>query len=122
MTDAEAIELVAIWLGLGGDAMVSCTTVIFGYLLMAYYIGKRLTVLQNTIITALFLVFAGWQTYGMIMYFDRAAQLTTFVSDQYRSPHADNMAWLPGTSGVIFSLILVACLKFMWDIRHSKTE
>ena len=104
----------------GMTAMALYLTAVSGYLLMAYMIGRNLTTLQCSIITGLFLWFTLFITIGTAGYFGRAIQLIDLLEF---APSGIKLApWVIwGSSGFEFVGIF-ASLKFMWDVRHPKTE
>jgi hypothetical protein len=123
MTEADMgiLELVVEFNVAGMTAMALYLTVVSGYLLMAYIIGRSLTTLQCAIVTGLFLWFALFVTIGTAGYFGRAFQLTGLF-DEFTPAGLTMASWVIwGSSGLEFVGIM-ASLKFMWDIRHPKTE
>jgi len=98
------------------NAMSIYLTVTSGYLLVAYLAGKDLTRMQAAIITTLYAVFASFNTIAVVTHFDRAV----YFGHTYGAgltPH-----WPMYGIGILFSLGILACMKFMWDVRHPKSE
>ena len=87
-----------------------------GYLLVAYFIGKDLSPLQAMIITVLFFTFSAGTTIAMYQYFESAVHF----GHTYGEGRAPTMAG--AYIALIFSLGILASLKFMWDVRHPKTD
>jgi hypothetical protein len=109
-------ELTTELLGNAGSAMGLYITITSGYLLVAYLAGKYLTRLQTVIISVLFIVLATFNTIAVVSYFENAF----YFGHTYgagRVPY-----WPVYGMGTLFSLGILACLKFMWDVRHPKTE
>ena len=122
MMDAENEQTIAVaqlvveQLGGANGAMTLYLTVTSGYLLVAYLAGKELTRLQAAIITCLYVVFTTANTLAVISFFNAAIHYAhTYGAG--RMP-----LWPPYTVGTAFFLGILACLKFMWDVRHPKSE
>jgi hypothetical protein len=97
-------------------------TIISGYLIVAWLAGAKLTRPQVILINLLFTFFQTSLVAGWIFRWELAykyfTELNLLVPDFYtaRSP----------VLLILFSVVLIAsvpaCLKFMWDVRHPKTE
>ncbi|MEP0200925.1 MAG: hypothetical protein ABJ084_03830 [Halioglobus sp.] len=111
-----AADVVNTILANAGDAMTGFITVIGGYLLVAYLAGKDLTKAQTILISALFIVFSGFNISAVVMYFQSAFHFGHLYGAG-RVP-----AWPSYGLGILFSIGVFACLKFMWDVRHPKAE
>ena len=101
-------------LGQAGEAMNTYLVGVSGYLLVAYFIGKDLSPLQAMIITVLFVTFCAGNTFAVYQYFESAVHF----GHTYGEGRAPKMAGEYVAS--IFSLGILASLKFMWDVRHPK--
>ena len=102
-----------------GQAQVALTiylTVTSGYLLVAYLVGKTLTRFQVLVITGLFVYFGVISTYSVFTYFESAA----YWGQTYGEGRAPYWAWKVIVPACAIGIL--ACLKFMWDVRHPKTE
>lgn len=102
-----------------GQAQVSLNlylTTVSGYLLTAYFIGKDLTRAQCLIITVLFVVFAGLNLVATWNYFENAV----YFGHTYGE--ARTSVWAASAVIPVLILGILASLKFMWDVRHPKTE
>ena len=99
-------------------------SLLFGYLLVAYFVGANLTRAKNVILTLLYL---------FTMVFNRSAFLTIQLGG--KDLYIGLMELNPGTrpnflfadSGIVIASIVVAAsivasLYFMWSVRHPKTE
>ena len=120
--DAEVEQIIAVaeltaeLLGNAGSAMGLYVTVTSGFLLVAYLAGNELTRLQTVIISVLYVTFAVFNTIAVVSYFQNAF----YFGHTYgagRMPY-----WPVYGLGTLFSLGILASLKFMWDVRHPKTE
>ena len=120
MTEYELRDL---FISMQGEAQTTSAlflTVISGYLVVAYLLGRDLTKSQFRIFTGIFIVFAGAQIAGhfitMLTMGNIAAKSVTLGGS------ARPMMFWSVVYLVIHLAIAAACLKFMWDIRHPKTE
>lgn len=111
-----AAQLVTENMGQSQGAMSIYLTVTSGYLLVAYLVGKDLTRLQVTIITSLFVFFAGLTTFGVMSYMESAV----YFGHTYGAGRIP--IWIPYPTAIVFGGGIAACLKFMWDVRHAETE
>ena len=120
--DADVEQIIAVaeltteLLGNAGSAMGLYVTVTSGYLLVAYLAGKELTRLQAVIISVLFVTLATFNTIAVVSYFQSAF----YFGHTYGAGRAPY--WPVYGLGTLFFLGIFACLKFMWDVRHPKTE
>jgi hypothetical protein len=116
MTVYEYVDLSASYHGIAVAALMGYFTVLSAYLVVAYSVGAALNRSQVIAITGLFLVMAAFMTLGTVLYFG-AAREYRILSGEY----------LPPVSAAPIALFLLGLgilsgLKFMWDIRHPKTE
>jgi hypothetical protein len=119
--DMGLLELVAEFNVAGMTAMTLYLTAVSGYLFVAYMIGNKLTRLQCAIITGLFLWFSVFVVIGTAGYFSRAVQLRGLYNEF--TPSGMTMdTWVVWSSSGLELVGLLAALKFMWDVRHPKTE
>jgi hypothetical protein len=98
------------------SAMSLYLTVVSGYLLVAYLVGKKLTFLQTTIITILFMFFCTTNTIATVSLM-QSAYYFGHTYGEGRVP-----GWTAATIGILLSLGILAAIKFMWDVRHPRPE
>ena len=122
MTEAELIQTAqAIW----GNVITMCTieiTLLTGYIVVAYLAGNDLNRSQVVIVNTLYIllsIFALMSIYSMSMRATEMAVLSISMSEQR---NLGPTLWLPIGVAVIFAFCLLASLKFMWDVRHPRTE
>ena len=100
------------------------TSLIFGYLLVAYFIGSHLTKVQVIILNVLYIASVGSTVFQMVTgglaamgFLERFYE----VSNNTRELSALNANYL--LFGVTLNLtLIIASLYFMWSVRHPKTE
>ena len=122
MTEAELTEHLMAWFAqISGDAD-RYFTLVSAYLIVAYLVGRKLSLLQLAIINTLFLLwiggiiagsFSALEALGVIEY-----KLAALESD------FDGARGVTGVYNVIAVYVggVVASLIFMWSVRHSKTH
>ena len=98
-------------------------TVLTGYLLIAYFVGKALTVFQVSFVNVLFLLIytATWAT--LANYLEVANHFRETLVDlgsEIPLSHADYIG-SPAFNLSVGGLITVGAFYFMWSVRHPKT-
>ena len=98
------------------------TTLVFGYLLVAYFIGLNLSRIQVTILNVLYAVSIGATIFQMVAgglaaigFLNRFYELT----DATRELTVVNPSYLAFGVCLNFALVL-ASFYFMWSVRHPK--
>ncbi|MEP5624734.1 MAG: hypothetical protein ABJP82_19345 [Hyphomicrobiales bacterium] len=120
--DAETEQMIAVaqlvieQIGGAQNAMTLYLTATSGYLLVAYLAGKELTRSQVVIISTLYATFASFATVAAVSFFRSALYFgNTYGAGMMQS-------WPSYSVGILFSLGILASLKFMRDIRHPVSE
>jgi len=122
MTEADFLENANANFDLVIQILSLYLTATSAYLIVAFMVGDKLTNLQTIIISTLFIFMAAMATYGMYAWLSRAF----FFIDEARA--LDKALPIYSRSGLAIALAIVlaggiiASLKFMWDVRHDKTE
>ena len=121
MTDAELWGLIVEYNNTVLSTFALYLTLVSGFLIVAYLVGDKLTEWQAAIVTSGFVLSTSLFTLAAYGYGSRAILLIGETSEQYRS--GITMSY-PALWAYIFIFILgiLACLKFMWDVRHPKPE
>jgi len=95
-------------------------TLLFGYLMVAYFIGAKLTRVQVGIFTTLYLFWV--VRLGVVLNIVLISSQMTIGEMRKISPDLilhDPPVWGPYA---ILALLTLASLYFMWSVRHPKTE
>ena len=122
MTEAELISAAQETWSNYITTMGLFVTIISAYLVVAYIVGAKLTRQQVILVNALFIVFVAFgikSMYHWALVAQEMAQLAIDMSQQRTvgpAPFVDKL-----TLGSLIP-IGVACLKFMWDVRHPNAE
>ena len=96
---------------------------LFGYLVVAYFVGGSLTKVQVTILNCLYLAVATATQFAILtggLVLSGFAAKYSEVSGYPPSMTTSPMFTLLGTG--LNTACLVASLYFMWTVRHSRTE
>ena len=109
---------------MGIQALMLYLTVSSGYLIVAYLAGAQLTRSQTLFVSALFLVFAFYALWGVAQYWASGDEARLALEElgadmielNYLGLNPVVIALPMGVLGILGSL------KFMWDVRHPKTE
>ena len=112
---ASMITVLLTWIGLS-------FTFLTAYLVTAYTVGRSLTGSQTWIINTFFCIFQlmtinGTYTSGS-RYLEFVEEIRRINPDRVYSFSESSLFAGP----MIFTLVTFFALKFMWDIRHPKTE
>lgn len=93
-------------------------TLLSGYLVAAYVIGKELTSSQVTIVNGLYILLSSFVLMGVYTFSNRATELANLSIAMSETRELAPQNWIPLGMVIIFSVCLAASLKFMWDVRH----
>ena len=105
-----------------GETGVALTT---GYLLIAYYVGAKLTHGQTALVNSLYVCvsfmfyFVGREKAALKDYFESEA-LKLNPDIPYRDVMQGNEALFP-FSLILTVVITTSCLAFMWRVRHPRS-
>ena len=121
MTESELIEATTAYFDLAVAALTLYVTICSGYLIVAYMVGGNLTNSQALIVSTLYCFVAGVTAYACRIWGQRSFDYLAFQEssglssiDIEASPNALSLM-----TAIMFAGV-VACLKFMWDVRHPK--
>ena len=95
---------------------------LFGYLLVAYFVGANLTRVQTAILTTLYLA---WQARISAVLYGISANGGVLIEEMARtSPDITLRLTVPSLmpTYVLLAGLTLASLYFMWSIRHPKKE
>jgi hypothetical protein len=95
-------------------------TVLFGYLIVAYFIGAKLTSVQAGIMSMLYLFWL-WRLSIAIYTLSDTGKV---ILSEMEKTSPDLVVAIPSVWNLIFlySILTLASLYFMWSVRHPKTE
>ena len=121
MTEAEMFEMTAMYISNAMTAFNTYLTVVFAYLAVSYFAGKRLSPLQTSILTVLFVVAAivalltfRTQTLAVIHFQNDLNSL----NDVFAVGNAPVAQHLSKAIFFLFAGGIFASMYFMFDIRR----
>jgi len=122
MTEYELADLMG---AASGDSLVFIPIIvsfISAYLVVAWLIGAKLSLSQVSLVNSLFLIFAGIMGSSWLVRIELALsyQKELLAINPERAILVN--AWLVPSVSVVAVLLILGCLKFMWDIRHSSSQ
>jgi hypothetical protein len=93
------------------------------YLIVAHRAGRKLTTLQVSIISIGFVIFCGQALTSVYAEVEMAAEFSSAVlGEEALSASLANVEVLHLIMGSATVSGLLACLVFMWSVRHPKAE
>ena len=123
MSSYEMLDLAATHSSAAVDDLNRALALGSAYLIVAYRAGRALTALQVSIINIGFVLFCGQALMGIYGEVDMVADLSSAaLGEDALSVSLANVTVFHGVMGLGAGSGLVACLVFMWSVRHPKTE
>jgi hypothetical protein len=116
MTEYELMDLSTAYADTAISALMGYFTVLSAYFIVAYIVGSDLNRSQVIAVTGLFLVMAFFMVWGTSAYFLQSYEYRV-LAGAFTAPVAAHTVAIPLLIIGVFS-----GLKFMWDVRHPKTE
>ena len=122
MTEAELFQAAqAVWAN-SISMMVVQISLLSGYIVAAYLAGGNLTGSQVAIVNGLYILLSIFVLSSIYTLSNRATEMAALSIQASEVRELGPQHWLPMGLVCIFSICLVASLKFMWDVRHLKDD
>jgi len=122
MSEAELLEHYWNAQEMGIDSFLAYITILSGYLVVAFIVGERLSKPQTLIVTTGFIIFTCFTTWGAATFFN-AAYATVIKLGLTHPEIIPSFGINPAFVGLVCMVGgQIAGCKFMWDIRHPKTQ
>ena len=123
MNEAELVESAHLAYSNGIACYAVFWTLAGSFLVVAYQTGKKLTRSQILIIGTLFLISIGMTSFGIWGFFNAGVEFSAELAqlNPIRPGRYATKA-VPIYMAICNFLIVLACFKFVWDVRHPKTE
>lgn len=118
MSEYELADLVR---SISADSLVflpMLLSVVSGYLVVAWVVGARLTLAQVSLVNTLFLSVVTMFCFGWVNRVQLALVYQSELLDLNPARHELIGPWLVPATLAYVSITAIACIKFMWDIRH----
>ena len=122
MTEAEALEIIAIYTANSIESFSLYLSFTAAFLVTAYFVGAKLSLAQTFAVSGLYCIAAisaSLSLVGGIQAWIAVKESTPTVIDQI--PIYNPTLWLTMMPVILVPGIFVS-LYFMWSIRHSKSE
>ena len=97
-------------------------SVVFAYIVTAYLVGAQLTRTQVGMLSFIFVLVAMLIVWSMAAYVNGGVYLNQLAYPDTDGNFFAPKTWLPQFVLGIGFVILGIALKFMWDVRHPKTD
>ena len=122
MTEYELLDVTFSAVNSATNSWGMIFSVICGYLVVAWLIGEKLTRAQVTLVNLLFLCSAPMLIWGWLGRYLIALDFQNRLLEL--NPQAVERVSIYVITGmpIILSILVLGSLKFMWDVRHPKTE
>ena len=118
MTEAELIQTAQEVWGNYISTMSIFVSIVSAYLIVAYIAGKKMTRSQVIIINILFGLFASYGINAMFGFSSIATEMATLAIEASPQRTVKGNEYAPIFTLCALIPIVLACFKFMWDIRH----
>jgi hypothetical protein len=122
MVEAELLEISSMTWGNSIALVGLVITLISGYLIAAYIAGANMTHSQSVIVNILYLGFASFLVLSFFAFSQSAIELDTIAHEISTQRSIEPREELAYTVGIFMGFCVLASLKFMWDIRHPRSE
>jgi uncharacterized membrane protein len=128
LSNTALIQNQASYIQANGSLIISNLTLfyslVFGYLLAAYIVGKQLTTTQITILSLLYLAAVIYNRISALEIFIGYIASFNTLEEMVGQPIPRGTAteWSLALITVFVILSILASLFFMWSVRHPKAE
>jgi len=122
MTEYELLDLVGTWKADTASLATSFVSILFAYILVAYFAGAKLTRSQVVIVTVLMLWHCSLNLLQIHLNQQSIIEYHELIRADWSAPAVRNgmiMRWIIASGGV---MSILAVIYFMWGIRHAKKE
>jgi hypothetical protein len=122
MTEYEVLDLVGTWKADTLANGTSYTSILFAYVVAAYFAGAKLSRPQVVILTVLMLWHCSLNLFTMMVNMQSMIEYHELMRPEWGEPAVRNLEVNRVIIGVGGVGGILAVLYFMWSIRHPKTE
>jgi hypothetical protein len=122
MTESELVEAWGIFLGNSQTAMALYLSILSGYLIIAYIVGRKLSRVQVIILSTMFFFASAFCTLVLTTWWQRALEFAHEARAINPERIVSNSQEGVYTVAVLFSVGILASLYFMWNVRHSNPD
>jgi len=121
MTEAELLEASSNNWSDTISLLTMFISVMSGYLVVAYLVGKELKTGQVVLVNFLYGAFISFTLFAIYQMSGAAVEHGILASELSTQRTSRPQTWIPIVFLAIMLPMILASFKFMWDIRHPKT-
>ena len=122
MTEAELISAAQAAWGNTISLISLFITLLSGYLVVAYLAAANMTSSQTGIVNTLYISICSFLLASIFTLSNRATEMAALSVEMSTQRVLEPQLWLSFGVLFVFAICAIASLKFMWDVRHPKTE
>ena len=122
MTEFEAFEALRIEAALTLSIGDQSITLLTGYLLIAFFMGSKLTFFQVSFVNVVFSMMYLSSSLAIVQSVPVLNHLTERLNATGSEIPINALTANPATTITVISLMYLGALYFMWSVRHSKDE
>ena len=122
MTEAELIDAAQATWGNVISIIAILISLLSGYIVLAYVAAEKMTGAQVTIVNTLYILIYTLILGSNYTLTTRATEMAELSIQKSTERVMGPTPELPILLVIVFGFCLLASLKFMWDVRHPKTE
>ena len=122
MTEYELLDLVGTWKADTVSNGTSFISILFAYILAAYFAGAKLTRSQVVIVTILMLWHCSLTLFQIQLNMQSMIEYHELIRAEWSAPAVRNGMIMKWVIGIGSGISILAALYFMWSVRHPKAE
>jgi len=119
MSQAELWQLQLLAAANTAEAFQGVVTIIFAYLVTAYFVGRRLTRFQAALVSLFFVLGAAGASFMAFVEFRRAAMFMEQLTSQFGVESISPNAVVIPLYATLMALLIPASVFFMYQIRRN---
>ena len=122
MTEYEILDLIGTWKADTAYGASTFVSILFAYILAAYFAGAKMTRLQVVIVSLLMIWHCSTTMFQITVNQQSIIEYHELIRPEWGEKAIKNgvvVKWVIGIGGL---MSVLAAIWFMWSVRHSKTE
>lgn len=119
MTEAELWQLQLLAAANTAEGFQGVLTIIFAYLVTAYFVGRRLTQFQSALVSLFFVLGAAGASFMTFVEFRRAAMFMEQLTNQFGVEGISPNAIVIPLYAALMAILIPASVYFMYQIRRN---
>ncbi len=122
MTEYEMADLLTSITMAAVEVFSTYISLTAAYLVATYLVGQKLTTAQMTTVSILYVVAASIVVWGLYSYMSRAVPIADALEVINPGVIYGAQPMMRDILSGVMALGILACLSFMWSVRHGKAE